>query len=179
MNTVKTIGIEKAIRFLWTSVYAGLVSVSLLPPLRAVLLRFAGAAVGADTVLLQVRFANLYHYGFRKLTIGKRCFLGDDVMLDVRGGIRLGDDVTLSSRVSIVTHINVGYPNHPLQKYYPTREAPVVIGDGSYIGTGAILLPGVRIGNMSIVGAGAVVTRDVAERTVVAGVPARRIKVLR
>src|SRR3989344_7732261 len=175
MKTIQTIGFAKAVRFLWYTWYAWLIHIS-LPPVRAWLLRLAGAKVGADTVMFDVRFVNLYHYGFSKLSVGNRCFLGDEVMLDVRGGITLVDDVTLSNRVSVVSHINVGYPDHPLQKLYPTRESAVVIKHGAYIGSNAIILPGVTIGRESGVGAGAVVTKDVPGHVVVAGVPAKIIK---
>ncbi len=118
----------------------------------------------------------MHHYGLRKLQIGNRCFVGDDVMLDVRGGITLEDDVTISNRCHIVTHINVGYDTHPLQRRYPVKESPVVIQQGVYIGSNVLISPGVTIGNESVVGAGAVVMHDVPAHTVVAGVPARVIK---
>ncbi len=60
----------------------------------------------------------------------------------------------------------------------PIRTAPVRIGDNVWIGMGAIILKGVTIGNNSIVAAGAIVTRDVAENTVVAGNPAVSVKQL-
>ncbi|MBI4065007.1 acyltransferase [Candidatus Gottesmanbacteria bacterium] len=96
--------------------------------------------------------------------------------MDVRGGITLGDQVTLSNGCFIISHINVGFADHPLQKKYPTKEAPVMIKRGAYIGTGAILLPGVTIGAESVVGAGAVVTKNVPDHVVVVGVPARVFK---
>lgn len=171
MKALQSIGFMKAFRFVWYGWYAWLLHVS-LPPMRVWLLRFAGAQIGKDTVIFDVSFANLYHYGFRKLVIGDRCFLGDEVMLDVRGGVTVHDDVTISSRTTIVTHVNVGFPDHPLQKVYPTKEILVVIKRGAFVGTGAIILPGVTIGPESVVAAGAVVIKDVAARTMVAGVPA-------
>lgn len=175
MKTIQTIGFGKAFRFLWYAWYAWLIRVS-LPPVRVWLLRLAGARVGRDTVIFDVRFANLYHYGFSRLVIGNRCFLGDEVMLDVRGGVILGDDVTLSNRVNIVSHINVGYPDHPLQTAYPTREAAVTVERGAYVGTAGTVLSGVTLGRGCVVGAGAVVTKDVAKDTVVVGVPAKILK---
>jgi len=175
MNALRTIGFSKAVKFVWYGLYAWLIHVS-LPPVRVLLLRLAGATVGKDTVIMDIRFTNLHHYGFSRLTVGNKCYLGDEVSLDVRGGIELADEVTLSGRVTIVTHINVGYNDHPLQRIYPTREANVVLKRGSYIGTGAIILPGVTIGKQSVVGAGAVVTKHVADGVMVAGVPARVIK---
>lgn len=167
----------KAVRFVWYGWYCWLLHIS-LPPVRVWLMRLAGVKVGADTVIFDITFANLYHYGFRKLVIGKRCFLGDEVMLDVRGGIILEDDVTLSNRTMIVTHINVGFEDHPLQKHYPMKESRVTIKQGAYIGTGAILLPGVSVGRESVVGAGAVVTKNIPDKTVAVGVPAKSIKKL-
>lgn len=175
MKTLQSIGFGKALRFVWYSFYIGLLHIS-LPPMRVWLMRMAGAKIGRDTVIFDVSFANLYHYGFRKLIIGNTCFLGDEVMLDVRGGVTLGDQVTLSNRTTIVTHINVGYDDHPLQILYPTKESPVIIQSGVYIGTGAIILPGVTIGEQSVIGAGAVVTKSVASRVVAVGVPAKSIK---
>lgn len=175
MKALQAIGLVKAVRFLWYGFYAWLIHVS-LPPMRGLLLRAAGAKIGRNTVLFDVQFANLYHYGFRKLIIGDRCFLGDEVMLDVRGGITFGDDVTVSNRATIVSHINVGFDDHPLQSSYPTKEAPVVLKSGTYVGTGAILLPGVIVGKASVIGAGAVVTKSVPDHVVAVGVPARVTK---
>lgn len=176
MKALQSIGWQKAVRFVWTSFFAGLLHWCWLPQLRVIMLRIAGAKIGSDSLVFDVRFANLYHYGFKKLHLGKRCFVGDEVMLDLRGGITLLDDVTISNRASIVTHINVGYPDHPLQKHYPTEEASVRLLQGSYLGTAAIILPGVTVGEMSVIGAGAVVTKDLPAKSVAVGVPARIIK---
>lgn len=171
MKALASIGFSKAVRFLWYSWYAWLIHIS-LPPVRVVLLRLAGANIGSDTIVFDVEFSNLYHYGFGKLRIGNRCFLGDGVMLDVRGGIAIDDDVTLSNRATLVSHINVGYQDHPLQNRYPTKEAEIHIKRGAYIGTGAILLPGITVGEQSVVGAGAVVTSSIPSHSMAAGVPA-------
>jgi acetyltransferase-like isoleucine patch superfamily enzyme len=58
----------------------------------------------------------------------------------------------------------------------PVELAPVVLEDGCDIGAGSVILPGVRVGRGAIVGAGAVVTRDVEPLTVVAGVPAKLLR---
>ena len=60
--------------------------------------------------------------------------------------------------------------------HYPVKESPVVVKQGAYIGSNALILPGVTIGRESVVGAGAVVAKNVEAHTVVAGVPARVIK---
>ncbi len=178
MKSFDAIGWQKAVRFVWCGMYQGILSRAFLPPVRVWLLRLVGATVGNDCVIYNVHFDNLYHYGFAKIRIGNKCFIGDEVLLDARGGVTLEDHVTISNRVAILTHINVGYPDHPLQKAYPTKEAEVIIKRGAYIGTGAKLLPGVIIGQQSVVGAGAVVTKNVADHVVVGGVPAKIIKKL-
>lgn len=175
MKALETVGWGKAIKFLWFGWFMWVLHVS-LPPIRVLLLRLAGAKVGRDTIILDVGFVNVYHYGFSKVRIGKRCYLGDDVMIDARGGVTLEDDVTLSNRVAVISHINVGYPEHPLQRYFPMKESKVVISKGVYVGTGAIILTGVTIGRESVVGAGAVVTKDIPTRAVAVGIPAKVIK---
>lgn len=82
--------------------------------------------------------------------------------------ISVGKHCRITPGVMILTH-DASFFNHT-GRY---RVAPVHIGDRVYIGYGAIIMPGVTIGEDAIVGAGAVVTRDVPSNTVVAGVPAR------
>ena len=100
MKALQSIGIMKATKFVLYGLYAWLLHIS-LPPVRVWLLRLAGASVGRDTVLFDVQFVNVYHYGFSRLHIGNRCFLGDGVMIDVRGGVTIKDDVTISNRTTI------------------------------------------------------------------------------
>ena len=176
MKALQSIGVAKALRFVWYAVISKILHSVILPQTRGFIMRLCGATIGSDTIIGNVSYANLYHYGFLRLHIGNRVFIGDECSLDCRGGITLEDDVTLSNRTQVVTHINVGYKDHPLQKRYPTKEGVVTFKQGSYVGTGAIVLPGITIGSEAVVGAGAVVTRNVAARTVVAGVPAKRIK---
>ncbi|OGG04328.1 hypothetical protein A2Z33_04235 [Candidatus Gottesmanbacteria bacterium RBG_16_52_11] len=176
MKALRAIGIRKAVSFVLYTVIGKFLHAVIFPQLRTTVLRLSGATVGNDTVIGDVTFTNLYHYGFTRVFIGDRCFVGDEASLDCRGGFELENDVTLSNRTNIVTHINVGYADHPLQRIYPTREQPVVIRRGAYVGTAAVILPGVTIGEESVVGAGAVVTRDVPAWSVVAGVPARILR---
>lgn len=175
-SPLAVIGWRKALAFVAYGLFQALLRRVLLPQVRVFMLRLAGARVGNGCVIHNVHFDNLYHWGFSKITIGSFCFIGDEVLIDARGGLTLGDHVTISNRVALLTHINVGYPDHPLQKAYPVREDPVTIDEGSYLATGAIVLPGITIGKMSVVAAGAVVTHNVPPKTVVAGVPARVIK---
>jgi len=148
----------------------------LVPQLRAPFLRLLGARIGRRAVLHDVRFFNLYRRGLGGLEISEECFLGDECLLDLAEGIRLERQVTLAERVLILTHTNVGYADHPLQAHFPALAAPVVVEQGSFIGAGATIMPGVRISARSFVAAGSVVTTSVAEGTLVAGVPARAVR---
>lgn len=170
--------ISYAIKFAWYGFFEWLMSWS-LPPVRSWILRLLGAKIGKGTVIMNCKFINAYRYGYRKLAIGNRSYIGDDALLDVRGGILLEDYASLGNRVSVITHMNVGFRDHPLQKVYPTSEGRVICKRGSYIATGAILLPNVTIGRESVVAAGAVVRKSVPDHVMVAGVPAKIKKKLR
>jgi acetyltransferase-like isoleucine patch superfamily enzyme len=96
--------------------------------------------------------------------------------LHAGGGIRIGTRVGIGPNVSILTssHTDPGR-SEPIMAG-ALAFAPVEIGDGSDLGVGAVILPGVRIGRGVQVGAGAVVTHDVADFAVVAGNPARVLR---
>jgi acetyltransferase-like isoleucine patch superfamily enzyme len=89
--------------------------------------------------------------------------------------VTLGNHVTVTAGVSFVTHdggVWVFRLEHPDIDVF----GPIVVGDNTFIGIGATLMPGVTIGCNSVIGAGAVVTRDVPSNTVAAGCPARAIR---
>jgi acetyltransferase-like isoleucine patch superfamily enzyme len=98
---------------------------------------------------------------------------------DRSGGIALGDRCVISHDVRLLTHdfsldrISEMRGGRGLEEL--SRRAPVRVGDYAFIGMNVTVLPGVSIGRGSVVGAGAVVTRDVPDETVVAGNPARVI----
>jgi acetyltransferase-like isoleucine patch superfamily enzyme len=172
------IGWARALRFGWFT--AAMLPYRLLavPQLRAPFLRLLGARIGRGAILHDVRFFNLYRRGLAGLEIGEDCFIGDECLLDLAEGIRLGRQVTLAERVLVLTHTNVGYRDHPLQAQFPAQAAPVVIEPGAFVGANVTLLPGIRVGARSFVAAGSVVTGDVPEATLVAGVPARAVRAL-
>ena len=176
MKALAEVGLTRALRFGFFSLALLPYRVLLFPQLRAPYLRLLGARLGRRTIVHDVRFFNLYRRGLPGLTIGDECFLGDECLLDLADEIRLGRQVTLAERVLILTHTNVGYADHPLQRFFPATNAPVVIGDGAFVGANVTLLPGVNIGPRAFVAAGSVVTRDVPADTVVAGVPAKALR---
>jgi acetyltransferase-like isoleucine patch superfamily enzyme len=90
--------------------------------------------------------------------------------------IEIGDHVTISSHVTFVTHDGATWVFRHLPAYEGLqRFGRIKIGNNCFIGTRAVILPDVVIGDNSVVGAGSVVTRSVPDNTVVAGSPARTI----
>ncbi len=113
----------------------------------------------------------------RNISVGNNCYLGDEVQLYAwKSPITIGDQVLVAAGVRMITRKH-GFADIELpmaeQGY---THAPIVIADNVWIGFGAIILPGVTIGQGSIVGAGAVVTKSVEPFSVVGGVPARLIR---
>jgi acetyltransferase-like isoleucine patch superfamily enzyme len=90
------------------------------------------------------------------------------------GGITIEDDVMIGPKVCLTTE---GHPIDP-QERKKLLVKPIVIKQNAWIGAGATILPGVTIGENSVVAAGAVVTKDVPANNVVGGVPARIIKAI-
>lgn len=110
-----------------------------------------------------------------RLVIGGNSHVGDHSTLDVYDDILIGDDVALGGYNIVYTHDHQPQADGPAWTG-PITSGKVVIEDGAWIGAGAIILPGVTIGRRAVVAAGAVVSRDVAPGTVVAGVPARPLR---
>jgi acetyltransferase-like isoleucine patch superfamily enzyme len=178
VKAVGEVGFGRAARFGWTTLAMVPYRLALFPPLRSWWLRLLGARIGPGAIVHDVRFFNLYRRGMAGLSLGRECFLGDECLLDLAEAIVLEDQVTLAERVLVLTHTNVGYRDHPLQRHFPPLVAPVVVEAGCFVGAGAILLPGIRVGRGSFVAAGSVVTQDVPPGTLVAGVPARVVRAL-
>ena len=179
MKALEEIGVRKAIKFALYSLAMGVFDFLLLPMARVWFLRFLGAQIGKDAIIHKVRFFNYYRKGFKGIKIGDFCFLGNDVLIDLADELHLEDHVTLSERVAVLTHTNVGYKDHPLQRFYPPISKPVFLARGSFVGINAVIMPGVRVGEGGFVSACSLVNRDVEPYTVVAGIPAKKIKDLR
>ena len=94
--------------------------------------------------------------------------------MDARNGLTVGKNVTLSTNVSIYTEQHDHRdPDFLCISTLGTKLCPVVIDDYVWLGPNVIVLPGVHIGEGAVVGAGAVVTKDILPYTVNAGIPAK------
>ncbi len=136
------------------------------------LLRQFGATVGRDVSIHGPIHVVNAPGSFEPLTIGDRVHLGTDVLIDLADRVTIEEEATLSMRVSIVTHLDVG-PG-PLRERRPRQQGPVRIGRGAYLGIGATILHGVTIGEAAIIGAHALVDRDVPAGATVLAPRARR-----
>lgn len=106
----------------------------------------------------------------KNISIGEDSLIGDHIFLDGRALLSIGNHVDIASQVMIYNseHDLTDETNRAI-------EAPVRIEDYVFIGPRAIIMPGVTIGKGAVIAGGAVVTKDVSEKTIVAGVPAKEI----
>ena len=110
------------------------------------------------------------YYRFMGITIGKKCFISSKAHIDIIGSkITIGDHVGIAGGTYILAHTAV-----PGRKELKETK----IEDNVLIFVNAVIFPGVKVGNNSIVGAGSIVTKDVPPSVVVAGNPARIIRKL-
>lgn len=119
-------------------------------------------------------FAPFYTNFGKFIQIGKNVFINHACTFLDMGGITIEDNVLIGPKVNLITE------NHPLD---PTdRKAliakPIIIKQNAWIGAAATILPGVTVGENSIVAAGAVVSKDVPDNVVVGGIPAKLIKTI-
>ena len=108
----------------------------------------------------------------RNIKVEKNFFMNSCCTLMDRGGIYIGNDVFIGPKVNLTTI------NHDFNPYnrHSTFCKPIVIEDRVWIGIGATICPGVKIGENSIIGAGSVVTKDVPKNSIVGGNPAKIIR---
>lgn len=136
--------------------------------------KFRGVHFGKGSKIALKHFTIIdnYHNIYLKenAEINAGCFLVG------RNKIIIGNNSTLAYRVTVLTTANPNGPYNKLAEIYKPMTAPVIIEDNVWIGAGSIILPGVKIGSMSVVAAGSVVTKDVPAGVLVAGIPARIVK---
>lgn len=124
--------------------------------------------LGEDSMVM----APLAGAAFDQIKIGKNVFINSNSLLMARGGITVEDDVMMAANVQLLSN------NHDEYDRQVLTCKPIHIKKGAWIGAGASILPGVTIGKYAIVGAGAIVTKDVGDYEVAVGVPAKVVKTL-
>ncbi|KLN58961.1 hypothetical protein WH96_20215 [Kiloniella spongiae] len=111
-------------------------------------------------------------YNPEKMTVGNQVDIGEFCHIRAGGKLKIG------SRVLIASHVVITSQGHPLElpRWGITKEDEVIIGNDVWVGARAVILPGVKIGDGSVIAAGSVVTKDVPEYVVVAGIPSKIIQ---
>lgn len=121
--------------------------------------------------------AVIYHnVSFRdphKIKIGKGSVIGDNTILDGRNGIHIGDNVNLSTYVSIWSEQHDH--SDPYFRCSTKKKKEIVIDNRVWIGPNSIILPNVHIGEAAVIAGGAVVTKDVEPYSIMGGIPAKKI----
>lgn len=135
--------------------------------------------IGSNTIILKNSRIQSFYDGFNNpiVKIGDGCFIGYNFSLLNASKIEIGNNVLLASNILISSEnhgmnpeCNLSYMDQPLQ------SSPVIIGDGCWIGEKVCILPGVVIGEKTIIGAGSIVTKSIPAYSVAVGNPARVIK---
>ncbi len=141
-------------------------------------LRRYGASVGQE---VEIHSPLLIHNAdprpgrhYAHLTIGDQCYFGRDMFLDLKDELCFEDNVTVSMRVTFVTHTDVG--RSPLADRIPPTQAAIIVRRGAYIGASSTILQGVEIGAEAVVGAGALVRDNIRPAQIAVGVPARHLE---
>jgi acetyltransferase-like isoleucine patch superfamily enzyme len=138
--------------------------------MRALLSRITETEIDESTAIFPP-----FHVNFGKHTkIGKNVFINFDCVFLDFGGITIENGVFIAPKVSLLTE---GHPLSPANRHSLT-VGHIHIKRNAWIGANATVLQGVTIGENAVVAAGAIVTRDVPDNTVVGGIPARIIKTL-
>lgn len=135
-------------------------------------------SVGLRFPLNTLRCWSLKKCGYQ---IGEKVYIGGSLIIasilgDDRCRLILEDRVAIGPRVTILLSSDANWSE--LNQIYPPIRGTVIIKKDSWIGAGVIILPGVTIGEKSVIASGAVVTKDVPPCTVVGGVPAKIIKTI-
>lgn len=135
----------------------------------------AGIHVGNDVMLFD-RVRLLLCDADTRLTIGNRVTVNVDAYLSGEAGLHIGDDVLIGARAMLLSAGHEIDGGETVVARNLIIGAQITVGRGAWIGAGAIVLPGVSVGEGAVVGAGSVVTHDVPPMGIVAGNPARLIR---
>jgi len=133
-------------------------------------------AVGSAVVIREHAWLNCEPAAEPTLTIGDGTYIGRFAHINAARSVVIEDEVLIADRVHISDYQHAfDDPTRSVVGQGLTEPRPVRIGWGSWIGAGAVIMPGITLGRGAIVGANAVVTADVGDHEIVAGVPARVI----
>ena len=143
---------------------------------RTAVFRALGFQVGQGTVMWGTPTLTGGRQRHQLLQIGQHCWLNMGIVIDLGASVTIGHNVSIGHQVMFMTTSHQIGPS--VRRGGPATTAAVTIEDGVWIGSRAIIMPGVTVGRGAIVAAGAVVSKDVPPDTLVGGVPAKALKAL-
>lgn len=121
-------------------------------------------------------------YNSGRISIGKRCHLGDYVRVTCSNSVQIGDDCFFASKVLVTDSSHGNYSSEPFTSpSVPPNDRPLIysstkIGNNVWLGENVVVLPGVNIGDGCVIGANAVVSKDIPPNTIAGGIPAKPLK---
>jgi acetyltransferase-like isoleucine patch superfamily enzyme len=141
---------------------------STIEEIRDLLSEIIGKEIDKSTTI----FVPFYTNFGKHIKIGKNVFINHACSFLDLGGITIEDDVLIGPKVNLITE---NHPTNPSQRKSLVLN-PILIKRNAWIGAGVTILPGITIGENSIIAAGAVVNKNVPDNTIVGGIPAKVIK---
>ncbi|MDQ1284076.1 MAG: hypothetical protein QG620_424 [Patescibacteria group bacterium] len=139
----------------------------------------SGIEIGENSVIMHNSVIHVFNFvglPHASIKIGRGVFIGENSVIRGQGGVTIGNDCLISPKVSILA-VNHSFASADLLiKDQPLDAKGIIIGDDVWVGGGATILDGVKIGRGSVIGAGSVVTKDIPEFSVAVGNPAKVVK---
>ena len=173
IKILKEVGFSRLFKYLFFGIWDMFFRLLPYSPLRVVLLKLSGAKIGPNCVVSGVELLNLDRTGLKGLSLGKDCFIGHGVLLDLAGRLTFEDQVTVAAKSIILSHHSVGFSDHPLVEFYPKKLFHTIFKSGCVLGVASIILPGITVGKSSLVAAASLVNKNVPDQVMVAGIPAQ------
>lgn len=144
--------------------------------LRTRLYRLAGAHIGKHTTISGTLRLTGGRHAAERLKIGHSCYLNEGIYFNLGADVSIDHDVSIGMQCLFIT------ASHEIQqagrRAGPNVFSPISVGAGSWIAARVTVLPGVSIGQGSVIGAGAVVNKDIPDNVLAAGTPCKIIKTL-
>jgi len=164
------------LRYLIARFFLGWLPINVGGRVRVRLLRWAGFRIGHGTLMAGMPELSGDKNLYRNLTIGEGCWFNVRCFLDLGSAITIGNNVSFGHQVMVLT--NSHEIGTAASRASTLSSRPVTIGNGTWIGARVTILPGVTIGPGAVLAAGAVVHEDVPPNALVAGTPARVVRLL-
>jgi acetyltransferase-like isoleucine patch superfamily enzyme len=135
-----------------------------------------GKSIAKNFPYNRIRVLGLKICGFN---IGKKVYIGEDIIIasiisEKSCSLKIGNRVAIGPRVTLLLSSDANWSS--LMEIFEPITGEVVLEDDCWLGAGVIIMPNVTVGKGAVIGAGAVVTKDIPPRTVFAGIPARKIR---